>query len=927
MSNSFPPQGQMVLYSSATPPLQDGSYQLTVETDVSYNPSDNTADAPPAPLLQDHYFNVVGPRFSIPPGLVAGVFPPNNAHGTFQDDLPHIVIGRRTLPWEREIAQPGQIPVTPVGPNDPPALTDPFPWVALLLFEEGEYTLLRNIPLEQAVPQSVFVALGSPANITCDAVQADALLVAAIMPTYEELQLLVHVRQVNTDDRELNAYGGDGFFSVVVANRLPSPNTQCRAILVSLEQRTDLIPQDLAVSVGLPGQLLAGATVTPVTQIAAEPAAVEQPPLTQSKAALPFTLTNPPAHLFESGNLSRIGFPVEAQVRLVALTSWQFTCEGPGTFRELMQGLNDAMFGTVAQPGQPALTDTGHMPITLQDRAGMTENVLYRGPLVQFQLTRDTLGPYHSADQARRVAPESGTEDISFAAAFEAGRLMAVADGRLAQALMQWRRESYKQSARATTITALAQRVTLDLPATLADQLHTPITPLAATAATTAVSTAHLPLGDPYGLARVAGVPGLNPTDLAATWGLSSAAAASALLGGNPGSLGAAFTAPPQTPRADTTIGAVAADTTSSGQAVGGTHPGRVGRHSDVGRRLMRISWVTGHQALAERMVAKDQIDATVPEAAMPLYMELFLAHLRLLVGVPFDYLVPDARLLPNESIRFFYLDRSWTDRLVDGAIAVGKIGTREQTHHQAHAANIQSQLDMTERIVRIMQRGLPANSETAPGTSNNTAPGGIVSGFLLRSAAVSGWPSMDVRAFNTVLSANEGDPNDANYQAWLKQAAAAQLTTLRLELLSPSVMLALFDGIPQLVWCEEPHHGVQFGFTLLSGVEHLDRHMADGATEPTGAPIAVPMRANAPRVVAIRALRAAIYQLQAGDPNLIPQNSSADFAIELLNYPWRQRFQDAGGGRRNNGAFVPRFAVASTIANATLQTTVTELV
>lgn len=341
----------------------------------------------------------------------------------------------------------------------------------------------------------------------------------------------------------------------------------------------------------------------------------------------------------------------------------------------------------------------------------------------------------------------------------------------------------------------------------------------------------------------------------------------------------------------------------------------------------MRISWVTGHQALAERMVAKDQIDATVPEAAMPLYMESFLAHLRLLVGVPFDYLVPDARLLPNESIRFFYLDRSWTDRLVDGAIAVGKIGTREQTHHQAHAANIQSQLDMTERIVRIMQRGLPANSETAPGTSNNTAPGGIVSGFLLRSAAVSGWPSMDVRAFNTVLSANEGDPNDANYQAWLKQAAAAQLTTLRLELLSPSVMLALFDGIPQLVWCEEPHHGVQFGFTLLSGVEHLDRHMADGATEPTGAPIAVPMRANAPRVVAIRALRAAIYQLQAGDPNLIPQNSSADFAIELLNYPWRQRFQDAGGGRRNNGAFVPRFAVASTIANATLQTTVTELV
>ncbi len=276
----------------------------------------------------------------------------------------------------------------------------------------------------------------------------------------------------------------------------------------------------------------------------------------------------------------------------------------------------------------------------------------------------------------------------------------------------------------------------------------------------------------------------------------------------------------------------------------------------------------------------------------------------------------------------FFYLDRSWTDRLVDGALAVGKTGTREQAHHQAHAVNLQSQLDLTERVVRIMQRGLPANSETAPLASTNTAPAGIISGFLLRSAAVSGWPSMDVRAFNTVLPPNEGDPNDPNFQNWLAQAAAAQLTTLRLELLSPSVLLALFDGIPQMVWCEEPHHGVQFGFDLEDGVEYLDRHMADGATEvPAGQQIAVPMRANAPRVVAIRALRNQIYQLQAGDSNLITQNSSADFAIELLNYPWRQRFQGTGQSGGSSGAFVARFPVASVISNIDLQTDVKELV
>src|SRR5664279_1504283 len=208
----------------------------------------------------------------------------------------------------------------------------------------------------------------------------------------------------------------------------------------------------------------------------------------------------------------------------------------------------------------------------------------------------------------------------------------------------------------------------------------------------------------------------------------------------------------------------------------------------------MRTPWTNNSTALRARMAKPHQVESTDPEAGMPPYMESFLAHLRMLVGVPFDYLVPDARLLPDESIRFFYLDRSWTDRLVEGAIAVGKTGTREQAHHQAHSADIHSQLDLTERVVRVLQRGLPKGD-----VLNDSA--GIVTGFLLRSAAVSGWPSMDVRAFSQVVKPY--DPATGDYVTWLKNAEALQLRTLRLELLSPSVLLALFDGVPQLVWCE----------------------------------------------------------------------------------------------------------------------------
>ena len=50
----------------------------------------------------------------------------------------------------------------------------------------------------------------------------------------------------------------------------------------------------------------------------------------------------------------------------------------------------------------------------------------------------------------------------------------------------------------------------------------------------------------------------------------------------------------------------------------------------------------------------------------VPFELRQWLARLRLLEGVPFAYLAADSALLPPESIRFFYLDRSWADRLVD---------------------------------------------------------------------------------------------------------------------------------------------------------------------------------------------------------------------------------------------------------------------
>ncbi|MGH9057699.1 MAG: hypothetical protein ACRDYY_17855, partial [Acidimicrobiales bacterium] len=156
----------------------------------------------------------------------------------------------------------------------------------------------------------------------------------------------------------------------------------------------------------------------------------------------------------------------------------------------------------------------------------------------------------------------------------------------------------------------------------------------------------------------------------------------------------------------------------------------------------MRTPLLVSDEALRERMSNPAQVDSTAPDAEMPPYLGSFCAHLRMLVGIPIEYLVPDARLLPAESIRFFYVDRSWTDRLVDGVFAVGKLGTREQGHHQAHNPTITARLDGLETSIRSLQRG---TLDYGTALSGANAQAGPVTGFIMRSETVAGWPAMEV--------------------------------------------------------------------------------------------------------------------------------------------------------------------------------------
>jgi hypothetical protein len=265
---------------------------------------------------------------------------------------------------------------------------------------------------------------------------------------------------------------------------------------------------------------------------------------------------------------------------------------------------------------------------------------------------------------------------------------------------------------------------------------------------------------------------------------------------------------------------------------------------------------------LARRVIRRPPTD----DDGMPDSVVDWLARLRLLCNVPFAYLVPDHRLLPSESIRFFYLNRNWTDAAVDGALSVGAVASKDRAQLQALHATLRAALDRWER--RVWARDAQATPTEGPAE--------VVTGFLLRSRAVSGWPGLHVRA------SHDGH----------------QLQLLRMERLAPAVLLVLLDGIPDRVVIEEPRAGVQFGVGPPSaGQPQAARSIVvrdPGTGQPAGlAPLAVPFRADAPGVIHVAEL---VKRLKT--TNLFGSDvGSGELALQLLQFPYRQGFGEAAPG------------------------------
>ncbi len=356
------------LYKGCSPGLPVGAWELNVKQSVHKDGDEVLANG----ASGETFFLHVG---SLPARLskhdILALYPHEGASEVEEGRIPHIVLRDRGFPWLT---------------GD----TDGNPWVALLLFQVtetdtgwaiegsgtirvggtlGELETKWNRPgaARQVFARAPGVDLAEPACW----IEMEGAKLKTYLPEAGEAALLSHVRNVPANLDEFKD-DEDGFVAITLANRaVMGRGLTWAACLVSLRQ---------------------------------------------------------------PGNWDVRSLPDDLTACVPVLHLWTFrSSDKKGDFESLALGLKSGSFG------QGVSDDAGRVELSCTTREGKTERCLYHPPLVPIRYQRKTGDalpwkehlPLVRADEAGYYTrDESGARvyDLSYAAAFELGRLRALSD-------------------------------------------------------------------------------------------------------------------------------------------------------------------------------------------------------------------------------------------------------------------------------------------------------------------------------------------------------------------------------------------------------------------------------------------------------------------------------------------------------------------
>ena len=224
--------------------------------------------------------------------------------------------------------------------------------------------------------------------------------------------------------------------------------------------------------------------------------------------------------------------------------------------------------------------------------------------------------------------------------------------------------------------------------------------------------------------------------------------------------------------------------------------------------------------------MAQDIPDALDQAAQdVPADLSAWLGRLVLLYGVPFSYVIPDEAMLGPESLRFFFVDPIWIEHLVQGACSIGNTDYGDTLIDRAMDKWVQpnqpgagTQGATVRKSAASVRDGLRNQYEGAPLPPEGDDLNWPLTGFLLRSAVVGGWRGLEIMAYRAVTADEKSTLNTAGYtdeqKDKLTKESVAPLKPLRIEQLSPDVMLGVFNGIVAQLVIRQPQEGLHFGLT-----------------------------------------------------------------------------------------------------------------
>lgn len=395
--------GEIRFYDNFRPKIAAGSgYMIEVEQLIE---GDGLA---PQSFTRAQKFEVAGPRFCLPEGEIHSVYPPPNINDDYDGVLPQIVFRKRQLPWER-------------------SADGKTPWMALLLLDEAEIIVPEGsdgvsrtravsyktadviAPKEEDYLKPILTdELSDEEN--CFAINLSKENFLAIAPRFEELADLAHVREVNTDHKEFLGMHADGWFSILLSNRLPKTPPELASESIEAVKGAKFA-RNIVHLVSLEG-------FTEYLKMNLDPESEHHKTLEQAE-----------------------------HVRLASLASWEFYCKSPTEgFAELMENLESGMLkshlaGRAADSFVNDALEGGYVPLQYHTRMGEQTMAWYRGPLLPIMTEANDAGEdvFFSVESAQVYDEQTGIFDLSHAAAWQIGRLTALSDAHFAQTLLEWK--------------------------------------------------------------------------------------------------------------------------------------------------------------------------------------------------------------------------------------------------------------------------------------------------------------------------------------------------------------------------------------------------------------------------------------------------------------------------------------------------------